>query len=99
MENKVNNLIELLSIVAEEQLDCEIAEHLCGKISWSNIPELEDVYCNLFHYWHDEDIRERDQDYKSMQDSELLKLIHHLKNKEFEKACLISFLGATQDGE
>ena len=94
-ECELEKLIELLSIVAEENLDCDIAEGLSKKINWDKIPEIGKVYGNLFHYWHDQDIREKDKEYKFMQDTELNKLIQHLKNKEFAKANNISFLGAT----
>lgn len=97
MQSELNKLIELLVIVVEENLDCEIAEDLAEKIVWDKLPEIGNVYENLFHYWHDQDIREMDNEYKSMQDSELVKLIQHLKNKEFSKACTISFLGDTKN--
>ena len=95
MQSELDKLIELLSIVLEENLDCDIAEDLAEKIAWDKLPEISDVYGNLFHYWHDQDIREKEDEYKSMQDSELKKLIQHLKKQEFGKACNISFLGAT----
>lgn len=95
MQSEIDKLIELLSLVAEEKLDCDVAESLAEKILWAEISEVGDVYSNLFHFWNDQDIREKDPEYKEMQDSELSKLIQHLKNKEFGKACYISFLGAT----
>ncbi|MFK8067722.1 MAG: hypothetical protein AB8D52_05715 [Gammaproteobacteria bacterium] len=95
MDSELDKLIELLSIVVEEHLDCDIAEDLAEKISWNKIPEAGEVYGNLFHYWHDQDIREKDLEYKSMQKLELSKLIQHLKNREFGKACNITFLGTT----
>ncbi len=59
------------------------------------VSEYGNVYGNLFDYWHDQDIWEKDKEYKFMQDAELNKLIQHLKNKELAKANNISFLGAT----
>ena len=97
MESELEKLIELLSIVAEENLDCDVAEGLSEIIDWDTIPEIGNVYGNLFHYWDDQDIREKDKEYKFMQDAELNKLIQHLKNKEFAKANKISFLGATSN--
>ena len=91
----LENLIELLQLVRDESMDCEIAENLTEKIEWSSLPKLEEVYCNLFHYWADEDIRGRDSVYKEFQNNELVKLISHLENKEFGKACNISFLSET----
>jgi len=93
--SELNILIELLSIVDEEKLDCEIAEDLAEKIAWDQLNEINNVYSNLFHYWHDEDIRFKDLEYSNMQNSELKKLIKYLKNGEFEKANSISFLGAS----
>ncbi len=95
MESELEKLIELLSIVAEENLDCDVAEGLSELIAWDKIPEIGNIYGNLFHYWHYQNIREKDKEYKFMQDTELNKLIQHLKNKEFAKASNISFLGAT----
>lgn len=97
MGTELDKLIELLSLVAEANLDCDIAEVLVEKIYWQEIPQVSNVYGNLFHYWHDHDIRLTDPEYKSMQDSELEKLIQHLKNREFGKACNISFLGSTSN--
>jgi hypothetical protein len=94
MKNELGKLIELLSIVAEENLGCDVAEGLSEKIAWDEIPEISGVYGNLFHYWHDQDIRKKDKEYNFMKDTELNKLIRHLKNKEFAKANNISFLGA-----
>lgn len=99
MHSEIDKLIELLTGVAEEKLGCEIAEGLAEKISWIEIPEVGEVYSNLFHYWHDKDIREKDKEYKEMQESELSKLIQHLKNEEFGGACNISFLGAKPNSQ
>ena len=85
MQESLTELIELLSIVIEEKLE------------WENMQDLDPVYANLFHYWDDEDIREKDEDYRSLQDSEMIKLIDHLKNKDIEQACNISFLKATSN--
>ncbi|MFW5427369.1 MAG: hypothetical protein ACKE8R_08970 [Methylophagaceae bacterium] len=95
MPSELDKLIELLSIVIEENLDCDIAEGLCNEIDWSKIIEIKNVYPNLFHYWNDQDHRQECSEYKAMQDSELKKLIQHLKKKEFVKACHISFLSVT----
>jgi hypothetical protein len=97
MSNELSKLIELLSIVSEDNLDSDIAIALVERISWQMIPEVNRVYGNLFHYWHDQDVRERDPEYKAMQDLELALLIHHLKNNDFVKACSISFLNATSN--
>ncbi len=93
--NELSKLIELLSLVVEEDLDCGIAEDLSEKVAWDKLPDIVEVYRNLFHYWHDQDSREKDTEYKLMQEVELIKLIQHLKNKEFHRACNISFLCAT----
>ena len=97
MAQALEELIELLSIVAEEKLDSDIAQGLSEKLDWSAMPQLGAVYGNLFHYWADEDIREKDSEYQSFQNAELAKLIEHLKNKEFGRACDISFLSVTPD--
>jgi len=95
MKSELEKLIELLSIVAEENLDCDVAKGLSELIAWDKIPEVGNVYGNLFHYWHDQDIRKKDKEYKLMQGTELNKLIQLLKNKEFIKANNVSFLGTT----
>ena len=95
IQNELDKLIELLSIVIEENLDCDIAEGLCNEIDWSKLIEIESIYANLFHYWNDQDIREKCIEYKSMQNNELKKLIQHLKNEDYVKACNISFLAVT----
>ena len=53
---------------------------------------LETICCNLFHYTNDGDIREKDTEYREMQNNELRKLIVLLKNKNLEAAQDISFL-------
>lgn len=88
----LDNLVELLSLVFEEEMDCESGEIECEKIAWHELKELEAVYGNLFHYWYDSHIREGDQIYKDFQNAELNKLILHLKKKDFPSACNVSFL-------
>ncbi len=96
MNTELKKLVELLSLVLEEGLDSDLAEGLSEKIDWSQLPELSSVYSNLFHYWHDCDIREKDADYASMQKREMEQLLQHLKDENFSRASEISFLGASQ---
>ncbi|MCP4706834.1 MAG: hypothetical protein GY865_19725, partial [candidate division Zixibacteria bacterium] len=97
MNIELEKLIELLQIVLSEKLDIEVAEGLAGKLDWSQLDFVSDVYGNLFHYWHDTDIREKDPEYKVMQVNELKKLIEHLTKQDYKAACNISFLSDTPD--
>lgn len=92
MGSEVCKLIDLLRLVSEEDLDCELAQGIAEKLDWPSMPEVGDVYGNLFHYWHDEDIRERDEVYRDMQDTELSRLIKHLESGDFKNAGKVSFL-------
>ncbi|QDF76949.1 MULTISPECIES: hypothetical protein [Shewanella] len=89
---ELEKLIELLSAMHEDNMDCGIAQMLFEKLDWSKMPEVEDVFGNLYHYWHDEDIREKEEEYKLMQENELGKLISLLKHGDYENASNISFL-------
>ncbi len=57
--------------------------------------ELEEVFSNLDHYFSDEDIREKETEYKDFQNNELEKLINYIKVGNLEKANKISFLQVT----
>ena len=46
----------------------------------------------LNHYWDDEDIRRRDEDYRAMQNTELDKLILRLKQFDYKGASEVTFL-------
>lgn len=80
----------------EEGLDSDLAIGLAKRIDWNALPGLDEVHSNLFHYWHDDDIRKKDADYARMQNEELRKLIRFLKEKDFSNAKRISFLGESR---
>ncbi len=90
--SEVDKLIEILSIVSMEPTGSEAAEKACESLDWSKLSEIKAVYVNLFHYWHDEDIRDKDKVYCEMQNSELKKLIVLLENQDYDKANMVSFL-------
>jgi hypothetical protein len=56
---------------------------------------LDECHANLFHYLSDGDIRQRDEAYRKLQDSEMEKLIKHLRANNFIMANRITFLEKT----
>lgn len=54
--------------------------------------QLDEIVCNLEHYFADRDIRARDPDYQRFQDGELAKLIDHLGSGHFDQAARIDFV-------
>ena len=89
MKSELGILLEIMESLLAGEIDCENAQVRVNDIS---IIELQELYGNLHHYFDDEDIRDKDSDYKAFQDKELKKLINHLKASEIEKANGISFL-------
>lgn len=89
-------LIQLLSDVNQEVLDSECAHLELRKIRSDKLKNISSVFANLNHFWSDSDIRRTASTYKSMQFSELAKLINHLKNGHWDKANGISFLHVSE---
>ena len=87
------NGIEELSILLEELLEQKVScKQFSSSINNCSFEKLSNVFANLHHYLDDEDIRLKDEEYKAMQDNELIKLITHLKNNNIEAANGITFL-------
>ena len=89
---ELNKLINLLQDVNDCKLDIMSAETVFEEIKWEALSGIKAVFANLYHFWQDEDIRNNDPQYKAMQESELEKLIGHLKNEEWSSANGVSFL-------
>lgn len=85
-------LIEILASVSDGRLMCSDGLKQVEQLNWDHLTQIQPVYGNLFHYWDDEDIRERDPAYREFQDQELKKLVDHLRECRFERARSISFL-------
>jgi len=82
-------LLEIMESLLAGSIDCGSAQEKVDALSMKEFPEL---YGNLYHYYNDEDSRGKDSEYKAFQNSELEKLIRHLKAGEIEKANGVSFL-------
>jgi hypothetical protein len=85
---KIINLLESL-LNNDKTIDIE------NEINNFKDKNLEEIIMNLNHYFSDEDIREKDTQYRIFQKNELKKLIDCLKVNNFEKANKISFLQTT----
>ena len=92
MYNRFSKLVQLLESVRDGIVDCERAEDEAEKLDWDSMPEISNVYGNLFHFWNDTDLRKTDKKYNDWQSAELVKLIDHLKTGDYQKATNISFL-------
>ena len=87
--NEISNILEKLLI---NEINSQTAEQ---KLELLYFEGLEDIFANLNHYFSDEDIRNKEIEYKNMQNNELKKLILHLKNSDLEMASKVSFLEVT----
>lgn len=85
-------LIEILEDIKRGTLSCEEAQLQLASNPLEKFPESEVILCMLEHYWADEEIRQRDEDYRTMQDGELGKLIHRLRQSDFAGAAAVSFI-------
>lgn len=92
MNSELIKLINILSSLKANSICIGNAEELVEEIDWASLEFIESVYGNLFHYWHDYDIRSKDSSYSQFQNSELDKLINHLKKQDYVKANAINFL-------
>lgn len=92
MSRSSSQLAAILQQVRESRIDCSEAR---GDISGTpdfDFPYAPEVVSFLNHYWDDEDIRQRDEDYRTMQNTELDKLILRLKESAFKSASEVTFL-------
>ncbi len=85
-------------------------EHLLnGKINKEEIKDkyfsepsgnaYDDFIDNISHFLSDQDIREKDNEYREMQENEMIKLVHFLRTGQIDKAKQIHFLGKTETEE
>lgn len=89
---KYTKIVDLLEAMLNKKISIEITQAKLEKILTS---EFEEIFSNLDHYFSDEDIREKEIEYKVFQDNELEKLIHYIKVGNLEEANKISFLEVT----
>ena len=85
-------LAAILQQVRESRIECSEARRDIVGTPDFDFPHAAEVVSFLNHYWDDEDIRQRDEDYRTMQDAELDKLILRLKQSEYERASKVTFL-------
>jgi len=88
----LSSFIELLECVERGSLSCTEARFQFENSQLSDFPGSKVISSQLNHYWHDEDIRQRDLDYRMMQDRELSKLIKKLNQGDYRGAAAITFL-------
>ena len=88
-------LTAILERVREGRTECSEARRDIVGTPDFDFPHAAEVVSFLTHYWDDEDIRQRDEDYRTMQNDELDKLISRLKRFEYERASEITFLQIT----
>ena len=77
------------------KLSCDAACWKLDGTTWHDFSHAEKIASYLLHYWCDEDIRERDSEYRDMQETELNKLITLLREEDYLKASKVSFLAVT----
>jgi hypothetical protein len=93
MDSWREELISILEALLEGHMDSAKAYEEIYALQWSS---FENVFANLHHYLDDEDIRAKDTEYKLFQDSEMKKLIQHLRSGNVELANEVSFLHESQ---
>ena len=96
MKPNVGQLCGIFERLLDGSCSADDARAEFGQISFEGLNEL---YGNLFHYLSDGDIRERDTGYRELQDSEMRKLVQHLRAGDFAKANRITFLNKTKDSQ
>ncbi|MBK8036580.1 MAG: hypothetical protein IPK22_05520 [Verrucomicrobiaceae bacterium] len=92
MTRSASTLIEVLEAVERGKISCEEARSELDRNPLVDFPESEMISCLLSHYWDDEEIRQRDKDYRAMQNAELGKLIERLRQSDYSAAAKVSFL-------
>lgn len=88
MNSESKQLCGILEALLAGDIDCGIAQEQVEKLAMT---EFGDLYGNLHHYRMDEDIRERDPEYRAFQETELRKLIEYLKAGDVKKASWVFF--------
>ncbi len=96
MKLDLDQLCDILQGLLDGSRSPEEARAQLDRVSFE---ELDELYGNLFHYLSDADIRERDEGYRELQDSEMRKLIQHLEAGNLAKANEITFLNKTEDSQ
>ena len=84
--------IEILEGVERGELSCAEAQSQLENDPLDEFPGAKTILALLNHYWDDEDIRQRDLDYRLMQEGELAKLIQRLHQADYPGAAKVSFL-------
>lgn len=89
MKSEASQLCEILDRLLSGEIDSNSAQEQVESLAMT---EFGKVYGNLYHYYSDEDIRQRDPEYKKFQEAELKKLIGRLRSGNIEAAQEVSFL-------
>ena len=95
MQTNIHSLCVFLEQLLAGSIQTKDAKPQLKTLSALSMSGLEELYGNLFHYIDDADIREKDPGYKKLQDSEMRKLIEHLKAGDFGMANAITFIERT----
>jgi hypothetical protein len=95
MTRSSTHLVEILKQVREGRVGCAEAREDVASPPDFEFPNSEKALCFLEHYWDDEDLRLRDEEYRTMQDKELDKLIHRLKQFDYANASKVTFLNVS----
>lgn len=89
MNSERSVLIEILKRLLAQDIGVGEAENQVHALSMA---EFGEVFANLHHYWHDADVRDRDEMHRDFQNGELRKLIAHLEAENISVAQRVSFL-------
>jgi hypothetical protein len=95
MTRSSTHLVEILKQVRDGRVGCAEARGDVASPPNFEFPSSEEVICFLEHYWDDEDLRLREEEYRAMQNNELDKLIHRLEQFDYENASKITFLNVS----
>jgi hypothetical protein len=94
MSQSSAQLSAILQQVREDRIECIEARRAIDGADF-DFPHAAEIVSFLNHYWDDADIRQRDEDYRTMQNNELDKLILRLEHSEYESASEVTFLHAS----
>ena len=89
MESETKQLLEILEAVFSKRIGVQEGQDRVEQLSMREVGQL---FSNLFHYWNDGDIRDKEIEYKQLQETELEKVINHLRNGDVDAANKVSFL-------
>ena len=92
MSRSSAQLSAILQQVREGRIECSEARRDIEGTPDFDFPHAAEVVSFLNHYLDDEDIRQRDEDYRTMQNDEVDKLILRLKQFEYGGASKVTFL-------